>query len=280
MKKVFLILTAFALVFWAIPAVHAEPMVKLDVANGLLKLSADPNVKIPIKAKYSEVQGKPVLKLDLRGGVGLKGIVNARVTVNGQEVSAKNVDQVGSKLVVTLDKSLLHAGSANKIVIDLGIKIAKLNVVKLQICLNLSADVMLQAKNGEVTLELTGCKDTGDNPGNGDNGNNDDDNNGDDGNNKGDDGTNDDNGNNNGDDGTNNGDNGNNNGGNNGGDNGNNADNGGDKGVDNGKEGSLPNHNSGGQLPKTATPYPTLSLIGALLLLTGAGLLRLKVLRG
>jgi len=239
----------------AVPAAYADPMVKLDVANGLLKLSADSKVTIPVKAKYSEIKGKPVLKLDLKGGAALKGIVNARVTVNGQEIAAKNVDRVGSKLVVTLDKNLLHAGSANQIVVDLGVKIAEMDLVQLQICLNLTADVMLQAKKGEVTLALTGCKDGGDGPGNG--GNDDDNDGGDDGNS----GDNDDN---------------------NGGNDGTNDNNGGGKGSDNGgnKGGSLPNHNSGGQLPKTATPYPALSLIGCLLLLAGAGLLRLKALRG
>lgn len=262
MKKSLLILTAVVLAFFTVPVAHADSMVKLDVANGLIQLSADPNVKIPVKARYSEVKGQPVLELDLKGGAHLKGIVNARVTVNGKEIAAENVDQVGSKLVVTLDKNLLHAGSSNQIVVDMGIKIADLDVVKLQICLNLSADVMLQAKEGKVTLELTGCKngddgsgDDGDDGSNGDDGNKDDDNGNDDGNNGGNDGNN--------------------------GNNGNDNNHGGGKGADNdgGKGGSLPNHKGGGELPKTATSYPALSLVGALLLLAGAGLFRLKALR-
>ncbi len=256
MKKVLLIFTAFLLAFMTVPAAYADSMVKLDAVNGLVSLSANPDVKIPVKVTLSDskVKGQKLLKINMNGGVGLKAIANAKVTVNGQEVSADNIDKARSKLTVALDEKMLRVGNTNKVVVQLGLSVAKIDLVKLQLCLNLTSDVILQAQKGEVSVELSGCKDGGNGPG--DDGNNDDSNNG------GDDGSKDDDS-----KGDDDGDKGNDNGG---------------KGSDNdgSKGGTLPNHNSGGQLPKTATPYPTLALIGSLLLLAGAGLFRLNARKG
>ncbi|GAA5344615.1 hypothetical protein [Planifilum fimeticola] len=255
MKKVLLIFTAFLLAFMTVPAAYADSMVKLDAVNGLVSLSANPDVKIPVKVTLSDskVKGQKLLKINMNGGVGLKAIANAKVMVNGHDISADNIDKARSKLTVALDEKMLRVGNTNKVVVQLGLNVAKIDLVKLQLCLNLTSDVILQAQQGEVSVELSGCKD-------GDNGPGGDDNN-DDSNNGGDDGGKD------GSKGDDDGDKGNDNGG---------------KGSDNdgSKGGTLPNHNSGGQLPKTATPYPTLALIGSLLLLAGAGLFRLNARKG
>lgn len=255
MKKGLIIFTAFLLAFMAVPAAYADSMVKLDAVNGLISLSANPNVKIPVKVTLSDskVKGQKLLKINLNGGVGLKAIANAKVSVNGQEIAADNIDKARSKLTVALDENMLRAGNANKVMVQLGLNVAKIDLVKLQLCLNLTSDVILQAKQGEVRVELSGCKDGGDGPG--EDGK-------DDGSKGGDDGGKDD--------------------GNRGDDEGGKGSDDSEKGVDNGgsKGGTLPNHNSGGQLPKTATPYPTLALIGSLLLLAGAGLFRLNARKG
>lgn len=245
MKKGFLIFTAFVLAFMTVPAAYADSMVKLDAVNGLVTLSADPNVEIPVKVTLSDsnVKGQSILNINMNGGVGLKAIANAKVTVNGHEISADNIDKAGSKLAVTLDKNKLDVNSTNKVVVKLDLDIAKVDVVTLELCLNLTADVMLQAQKGEANVKLTGCKDGGDGS---DKDGKDDDNKKDDDDDK--TGNDDSDGNDNGND-----------------DSGKGTDNGGNNG------GTLPNHNSGGQLPKTATPYPTLSLIGSLLLLAGGG---------